>query len=54
MQKRQGHFRYQLLVQAPTRKPLHQLLSYSIAILEKSALAKKVRWSLDVDPIEMF
>lgn len=54
MLKRQGQFRYQLLVQASQRKPLHQLLHYSTIILEKSKLGKKVRWSLDVDPIEMF
>ncbi|MBS0287359.1 MAG: primosomal protein N' [Proteobacteria bacterium] len=54
MAKRQGQFRYQLLIQASERKALHQILSYSTVILENSKLAKKVRWSLDVDPIEMF
>ncbi len=54
MTKRQGHFRYQLLVQAKERKPLHQMLSYSTSLLESDKIAKKVRWSLDVDPIEMF
>ncbi|MBS0288927.1 MAG: primosomal protein N' [Proteobacteria bacterium] len=54
MLKRQGLYRYQLLLQAKERKPLHQMLSYSTAILENSKLAKKVHWSLDVDPIEMF
>jgi primosomal protein N' (replication factor Y) len=54
MLKRQGQFRFQLLVQASERKPLHQLLHYSTTILENSKLGKKVRWSLDVDPIEMF
>ena len=54
MAKRQGQFRYQLLIQANDRKPLHQVLSYLTALLENSKEAKKVRWSLDVDPIEMF
>jgi primosomal protein N' (replication factor Y) len=54
MLKRQGKFRFQLLLQASSRQPLHQILSYSTAILEKSKLAKRVRWSLDVDPMEMF
>lgn len=54
MYRRQGNYRYQLLIQAQTRKPLHQVLSYSTTILEKSALAKRLRWSLDVDPLEMF
>ncbi|MGE3318395.1 MAG: primosomal protein N' [Candidatus Berkiella sp.] len=54
MYRRQGNYRYQLLIQAQTRKPLHQVLSYSTSILEKSPLAKRLRWSLDVDPLEMF
>ncbi|MGD9591205.1 MAG: primosomal protein N' [Candidatus Berkiella sp.] len=54
MAKRQGQFRYQLLLQSNERKPLHQILSYSTTLLEKSKDAKKVRWSLDVDPIDMF
>ncbi len=54
MYRRQGNYRYQLLIQAVDRKPLHHVLSYSTSILEKSTLAKRVRWSLDVDPLEMF
>jgi len=54
MLKRQGQYRYQLLIQAKERKPLHQILNYSTHILENSKLSKRVRWSLDVDPIEMF
>lgn len=53
MIKRQGQFRFQLLFQAADRPSLHQLLSYSTKILENSKLAKRVRWSLDVDPLEM-
>lgn len=53
MLKRQGHYRYQLLLQSSTRQALHALLHQTTTILEKSALGKKVRWSLDVDPIEM-
>lgn len=54
MQKRQGLFRFQLLMQSEQRKPLHELLSYSTDLLEQNPLSKKVRWSLDVDPIEVF
>ena len=54
MLKRQGQFRYQLLVQAADRKPLHHMLTFLTSILETSKLGKKARWSLDVDPIEMF
>ena len=54
MLKRQGYYRYQLLLQATDRKQLHQLLSHTTGLLEQSKIAKKLRWSLDVDPIEMF
>lgn len=54
MHRKKGNYRYQLLIQAKDRKPLHHVLSYSTALLEKSTLAKRVRWSLDVDPLEMF
>lgn len=53
MLKRQGQYRYQLLLQSPSRQALHTLLNQSMAVLEKSTLGKRVRWSLDVDPIDM-
>jgi len=51
--KRQGRYHYQLLLQADDRKALHKAISYSAFLLESSKLGKKLRWSLDVDPIEM-
>ena len=54
MQKRQGHYRYQLLIKSLDRKTLHQHLSYATNLLEASLLGKRVRWSLDVDPLEMY
>ncbi|MFI4938390.1 MAG: primosomal protein N' [Candidatus Berkiellales bacterium] len=54
MLKRQGNFRFQLLMQAVQRQPLHQALSHAAVILENSKFTKKIRWSLDVDPLEMF
>lgn len=53
MQKRQGYFRYQLLLHANSRKDLHHLLSHSTIILENTKHSKQVRWSLDVDPLEI-
>jgi len=53
MLKRQGQFRYQLLMQSVGRQGLHQALARAMDFLERSALAKKVRWSLDVDPVEI-
>ncbi len=54
MEKRAGRYRAQLLIQAPQRGPLHRLLTPLMPWLEKSKLGRKVRWSLDVDPIEMY
>lgn len=54
MHKRQGQYRFQLLIQAPQRAPLHHLLQNAREWLENSKPAKKVRWSIDVDPLEMY
>ena len=54
MEKRAGRFRAQLLLQSPRRRHLHPLLKALIPILDGLPGARKVRWSLDVDPQEMF
>jgi primosomal protein N' (replication factor Y) len=53
MERRAGRYRAQLLLQAPQRAPLHQLLRSWVAQLETLPLSRKVRWSIDVDPMEM-
>lgn len=53
MLKRQGRFRYQLLLQGRQRSQLHQWLAEVEGLLYQLPLAKKVRWSIDVDPQEM-
>ena len=53
MEKKAGKFRTQLLLISATRNPLHQLLNNTLPLLEKLKSAKKVRWSLDIDPMEM-
>jgi primosomal protein N' (replication factor Y) len=53
MLKRQGQFRFQLLLQSTLRKPLHDVINYCVSFLQSTKLAKKVKWSLDVDPQEM-
>jgi len=52
MPRKANHFAAQLLVQCAARKPLHQFLSAWRQALE-AAPAHKLRWSLDIDPIEM-
>ena len=53
MEKRGDRFRYQLQISSAQRKPLQQLLSQLALQLEASPHAKRVRWSIDVDPLEM-
>lgn len=53
MEKRAGRYRAQLLLQSPRRAELQRLLQAWIPLLEKLKSARKVRWSLDVDPMEM-
>ncbi|MFZ5588112.1 MAG: primosomal protein N' [Pseudomonadota bacterium] len=53
MERRAGRYRAQLLVQAPQRAALHRFLTAWLPELEALKLARKVRWSLDVDPMEM-
>jgi primosomal protein N' (replication factor Y) len=50
MEKRQGQFRMQLVLQAGQRGPLQQALGQIINQVETLPLAPKVRWALDVDP----
>ncbi len=54
MPRRAGKYRCQLLLQASNRKSLQILLRQIIFYLEGKKIVKSVRWSLDVDPLEMF
>ncbi len=54
MPRRAGRYRAQLLLQASTHAPLQKLLARLLPEMETSTLAKKVRWSIDVDPAELF
>lgn len=54
MEKRAGRFRAQLLVQADQRNHLQQLLGNWVQSIESLKSARKVRWSIDVDPMETY
>lgn len=54
MERRAGRFRAQLLLMSSARVPLHRLLSCWLPILETMPGGRQVRWSLDVDPIDLF
>ncbi|MCG6935565.1 MAG: primosomal protein N' [Proteobacteria bacterium] len=54
MERRAGRNRAQLLLQSRSRGALQQLLGPWLMQLEKLKSGRKVRWSIDVDPMEMF
>ena len=54
MERRQGRYRAQLLLQCPERRILHRSLPGLVARAEALPEARRVRWSLDVDPAELF
>ena len=54
MERRAGRYRAQLLLQANSRAQLHRLLTPLCNNLENLPSARQSRWSLDVDPIDLF
>ncbi len=54
MARKAGRYRAQLLIQSSDRKTLHTRLAQLRPALEAEPSARKVRWSIDVDPIELF
>jgi primosomal protein N' (replication factor Y) len=54
MAKRAGLYRYQLLFQSSRRPELHAFLDELMPKIEKLKQANKVRWSLDVDPVDLY
>ena len=54
MARRAGYFRFQLLLQSSNRKDLHQLLDAALPLITKLKQASKVRWSLDIDPVDLY
>ncbi len=53
MEKKAGKFRAQLLVQAKKRVYLQKILQDKMSIIENLPSARKVRWSIDIDPIDV-
>ncbi len=54
MERRLGKHRAQLLLQSPKRSALQQLLQKLVPKIEANSIANTVKWSLDVDPIDMY
>ena len=53
IEKKAGKFRGQLLLQNTNRKELHQFLDKLLCIIKNTKKTSKVKWSLDVDPIDL-
>jgi primosomal protein N' (replication factor Y) len=54
MPRRAGMQRGQLLLSAPERKHLHAFLPDWLTRVRGLAQARRVRWSLDVDPVDLY
>ena len=54
MEKKASHCRGQLLLQSERRKSLNQSLKVFIDEIERKKYVRRVKWSIDVDPIELF
>ncbi len=52
MERLKGMERGQIVLQSPQRGALQKLLAHIIPLLRESKLASRVRWHVDVDPIE--
>ncbi len=52
--RRNGRYRNLLIFQSSSRSALSQLLHHLCPLLETSRLARRARWSIDVDPQECF
>jgi primosomal protein N' (replication factor Y) len=54
MERRAGRYRAQLLLQSAQRGNLQRLLARLVRQLEQDKAARRVRWSVDVDPADMW
>ena len=54
MPRRAGYQRAQLVLSAAQRRDLHVALEVVMSALHAAPDARKVRWSLDVDPVELY
>jgi len=54
MERRAGRHRAQLLLRAATHGPVQRTLRRVVTRIESLPAARRVRWSIDVDPLELF
>jgi len=54
MARRAGRYHAQLLIESTDRGALHRFIDTWLPEVEQLQTAKRVRWALDVDPLELF
>jgi primosomal protein N' (replication factor Y) len=54
MERRSGRYRGQLLIRAERRGELQRFLKAWRGRLDELKSGRQARWSLDVDPVELF
>jgi primosomal protein N' (replication factor Y) len=54
MPRRAGYQRAQLLVSSARRRDLHAALEAALPAIRESPVARKLRWSLDIDPVDLY
>jgi len=53
MERKSGKYRAQLLFRSAERAPLHRLVDRTLLAVRGSAAARRARWSIDIDPLEI-
>ncbi len=54
MARQAGRYRYQLMLSGPERRPLHELVDRLLLEIPDIPQVGRVRWSLDVDPVDCY
>jgi primosomal protein N' (replication factor Y) len=53
MEKKAGKYRFQLLVQCHKRGMIQSILQRVLPQIEQLKSGQRVRWSIDIDPMDM-
>jgi primosomal protein N' (replication factor Y) len=53
MERKDGRYRAQLLFRCEERAPLHRLVDRALLAVRGCAAARRARWSIDIDPLEI-
>ncbi len=53
IEKKAGKYRFHLIIQAKTRAALHSAIEQLLADISNNEWHSKVRWSIDIDPLDL-